>query len=46
MEEMQNGIVTLMTADTQRPMLIEVFTDSEADQKAMQQLYLQWLNLQ
>ena len=46
MEEMQNGIVTLMTADTQRPMLIEVFTDSEADQKAMQQLYRQWLNLQ
>lgn len=42
MEEMQTGIVTLMTADTQRPMLIEVFTDSQADHEALQQLYRQW----
>ena len=42
MEEMQTGIVTLMTADTQRPMLIEVFTDSDTDHEAVRQLYRQW----
>ncbi|MGN0221442.1 MAG: 2-succinyl-5-enolpyruvyl-6-hydroxy-3-cyclohexene-1-carboxylic-acid synthase, partial [Prevotella sp.] len=44
MEEMQTGIVTLITADAQRPMLIEVFTDSETDLKAVQQLYRQWID--
>lgn len=38
MEEMRVGMATLMTADTGRPMLLEVFTDKERDVKAMDEL--------
>lgn len=35
MNEMQIGIVTLLTRETDRPMVLEVFTDAEEDMKAM-----------
>lgn len=35
MGEMQIGIVTLLTRETNRPMLLEVFTDVDEDMKAM-----------
>ena len=35
MDEMQIGVVSLLTRDTDRPMLLEVFTDADADSKAM-----------
>ena len=35
MSEMQIGIVTLLTRDAERPMLLEVTTDADADAKAM-----------
>lgn len=41
MEEMQIGIVTLLTKDTSRPMLMEVLTDMEADIKAINDYYQQ-----
>lgn len=34
-DEMQLGIVTLLTQQTDRPMLLEVFTNAEEDAKAM-----------
>lgn len=41
MEEMQIGIVTLLTRRTQRPLLLEVFTDAQTDAAA----YRQYLSL-
>ena len=37
MEEMQIGIVTLLTRRAQRPMLLEVFTDAETDAEVFKQ---------
>ena len=35
MSEMQIGIVTLLTRETERPMLLEVFTDKEEDARTL-----------
>lgn len=45
MEEMQIGIVTLLTKDTMRPMLLEVLTDMEADTSAVNHYYQQMKQL-
>ena len=45
MEEMQIGVVTLLTKDTNRPMLLEVLTDMEADTKVMNDYYQQMKQL-
>ena len=45
MEEMQIGIVTLLTKDTMRPMLLEVLTDMEADTQAINDYYQQMKQL-
>ncbi len=37
-EEMQLGLVTLLTEQTKRPMVLEVFTDMETDGKVMKEL--------
>lgn len=39
MQEMQLGIITLLTRESARPMLLEVFTDAEDDKRAMQEYY-------
>lgn len=39
MGEMQIGIVTLLTRETNRPMLLEVFTDVDEDIKAMAEYF-------
>lgn len=39
MSEMQIGIVTLLTRDAHRPMLLEVFTDAEEDARVMKQYF-------
>ena len=39
MEEMQIGIVTLLTRESDRPMLLEVFTDSNDDVKALEKYF-------
>lgn len=39
MKEMQEGIVLLLTEETTRPMLLEVFTDAVADNKALQAFF-------
>ena len=39
MAEMQLGIVTLMTRQSARPMLLEVFTDADEDGRALQEYY-------
>mgnify|MGYP002623258724 CR=1 FL=1 len=39
MEEMRIGIVTLLTKDTSRPMLLEIFTEAETDAKVMNDYY-------
>ena len=39
MQEMQLGIITLLTRESARPMLLEVFTDAEDDKRAMQEHY-------
>lgn len=39
MDEMQIGIVTLLTRESERPMLIEVFTDSNDDVKALEKYF-------
>ncbi len=39
MEEMQIGIVTLLTRETDRPMLLEVFTDSEEDVRTLKDYF-------
>lgn len=39
MEEMQIGIVTLLTRESDRPMLLEVFTDSNDDAKALEKYF-------
>ena len=39
MQEMQVGVVRLMTAETQRPMLLEVLIPAEDDEKAMKEYY-------
>lgn len=39
MDEMQIGIVTLLTRDSERPMLLEVFTDSNDDVKALEKYF-------
>lgn len=36
MDEMQIGVVTLLTRESERPMLLEVFTDSNDDVKALE----------
>ena len=41
MAEMQMGMVTLLTRDASRPMVLEVFTNADADAKAMQE-YLEY----
>lgn len=38
-DEMQLGIVTLLTQQTDRPMLLEVFTNAEEDAKAMKDYF-------
>lgn len=43
MSEMQIGIVTLLTRETNRPMLLEVFTDVDEDMKAYS-MYFSQLN--
>ena len=43
MGEMQIGIVTLLTRETNRPMLLEVFTDVDEDMKAYS-MYFSQLN--
>mgnify|MGYP002672639088 FL=1 len=40
MQEAQIGIVTLLTRQTDRPLLLEVFTEAEADAKTMKSLAL------
>lgn len=40
MQEAQIGIVTLLTRQTDRPLLLEVFTEAEADAKTMRSLAL------
>ena len=44
-EEMQIGVVTLLTKETKRPMLLEVLTDIEADTKAINDYYQQMIQL-
>ena len=39
MDEMQIGIVTLLTRESERPMLLEVFTDSNDDIKALEKYF-------
>lgn len=39
MDEMQIGIVTLLTRESDRPMLLEVFTDSNDDVKALEKYF-------
>lgn len=39
MDEMQIGIVTLLTHESERPMLLEVFTDSNDDVKALEKYF-------
>lgn len=39
MEEMQIGVVTLLTIDTNRPVLLEVLTDGDVDAETMGQYY-------
>lgn len=39
MDEMQIGIVTLLTRESERPMLLEVFTDSSDDVKALEKYF-------
>ena len=39
MDEMQIGIVTLLTRESERPMLLEVFTDSNDDGKALEKYF-------
>ena len=39
MDEMQIGIVTLLTRESERPMLLEVFTDSNDDMKALEKYF-------
>lgn len=39
MEEMQIGMVTLLTVDTTRPMLLEVLTNVDEDEKAYKEYY-------
>lgn len=39
MEEMQMGIVTLLTRDAQRPMVLEVVTDADVDNEEMKRYY-------
>ena len=39
MDEMQIGIVTLLTRESERPMLREVFTDSNDDVKALEKYF-------
>ena len=44
MQEMQIGVVTLLTQESQRPMLLEVFTDADTDAQAMKQYFEAFLN--
>ena len=39
MDEMQIGIVTLLTRESERPMLLEVFTDSNDDVKVLEKYF-------
>lgn len=39
MQEMRLGIVALLTRQASRPMLLEVFTDAEADAEAVREYY-------
>lgn len=39
MDEMQIGIVTLLTRDTDRPMLLEVFTDADDDVRTLKDYF-------
>ena len=39
MDEMQIGIVTFLTRESERPMLLEVFTDSNDDVKALEKYF-------
>lgn len=39
MDEMQIGIVTLLTRESERPMLLEVFTNSNDDVKALEKYF-------
>ena len=39
MDEMQIGVVTLLTRESERPMLLEVFTDSNDDIKALEKYF-------
>ena len=39
MDEMQIGVVTLLTRESERPMLLEVFTDSNDDMKALEKYF-------
>ena len=39
MDEMQIGVVTLLTRESERPMLLEVFTDSNDDVKALEKYF-------
>lgn len=45
MTEMQIGMVTLLTRESNRPMLLEVFTDAEDDKKALQDYYRRFRQL-
>ena len=44
MQEMQLGIVTLLTRESARPMLLEVATDAEDDKCALQEYYARLRN--
>ena len=39
MAELQMGVVTLLTESRRRPVVLEVFTDAEADCQAMTKLH-------
>ena len=39
MDEMQIGVVTLLTRESERPMLLEVFTDSNDDVKTLEKYF-------
>ena len=39
MQEMQQGVITLLTEETKRPMVLEVLTDSVADNEQLQKYY-------
>ena len=39
MDEMQIGVVTLLTRESERPMLLEVFTDCNDDMKALEKYF-------